>query len=987
MVSTPALKPASNGVGHVSARPAIVAALTLLLIIAVTVVSDWYNMNMTSTSMGLDESSSRRVLYGGQSESYPQYPVLFPVLILLVGVIIYYIFGRFFHHVIPYTAGMFIFGTVMGLVLIYLPENQCTQSFRSWSVIDGHVLMLVFLPGLLFKDAYSLDLHLFKEGFSQCALLAFPGVLTGTVLTASVLIFIINPIMDRGHGYWSDFTLYDQFIHASILGAILSATDPVAVSTLLNEVGAPPRLKTLIAGESLLNDGAAVVFFNIFYNMDLYLTTGGIHGETYNWATGFAYFAKLSLGSAALGIGFGLVLVFFMWTLRQRHNHEENVVQIMATLGFAYLSFYVSESVCKMSGIITVVFCGFTTKAFSHHINSHFAMENFWALLEHILNTIIFALGGLIWGTVIMGKRETYAISIDATEWGLLFLLYLFVLIIRGFILFGFYPIMSRIGLKTNWQETLFMSWGGLRGAVGIALGIVIESAWHNVKPEDLATDYLVGGDLGANLYAQLAQIHFFFAGGIAFLTLVINGTTAGPLIKKLGLTAPTKFREYIVKQYRQSLTLRALDYLLKLLTNPHLAGTDFSIIRAYIPGMEDISAEDLKLALKKYNQTKYSFSQLNIQSMAQFFDADDFTEITELANYYVVDGDNKGDVSMDQNDFEMGADVVDEQPIEEQKDQNDFEMGADVVDEQPIEEQKDQNDFEMGADVADEQPIEEQKNQNDFEMDADVADEQPIEEQKNQNDFEMDADVADEQPIEERKVFIALLRQGYGKLIEDGYIDPRAGALLVFKLKYSLEKTGDYVSRGEPIKDWETFKVKNKLFFEKAFEKSFGKCINGDIQEYNDSAQFVQCAIACIEAHKLAQEAFKAEFGYSSLGKLVLHESNTQIALAKESIEMKNPDDVRKIMAQILCKCLLNKMVQDVHAYHESGLLFQIEAYRMIHSLEHHLHDVNEPNFPYRKEDAINKIKTLSSEKGGKNDDEEVKPLTMKDDVDKDVI
>jgi len=903
MVSTPALKPASNGVGHVSARPAIVAALTLLLIIAVTVVSDWYNMNMTSTSMGLDESSSRRVLYGGQSESYPQYPVLFPVLILLVGVIIYYIFGRFFHHVIPYTAGMFIFGTVMGLVLIYLPENQCTQSFRSWSVIDGHVLMLVFLPGLLFKDAYSLDLHLFKEGFSQCALLAFPGVLTGTVLTASVLIFIINPIMDRGHGYWSDFTLYDQFIHASILGAILSATDPVAVSTLLNEVGAPPRLKTLIAGESLLNDGAAVVFFNIFYNMDLYLTTGGIHGETYNWATGFAYFAKLSLGSAALGIGFGLVLVFFMWTLRQRHNHEENVVQIMATLGFAYLSFYVSESVCKMSGIITVVFCGFTTKAFSHHINSHFAMENFWALLEHILNTIIFALGGLIWGTVIMGKRETYAISIDATEWGLLFLLYLFVLIIRGFILFGFYPIMSRIGLKTNWQETLFMSWGGLRGAVGIALGIVIESAWHNVKPEDLATDYLVGGDLGANLYAQLAQIHFFFAGGIAFLTLVINGTTAGPLIKKLGLTAPTKFREYIVKQYRQSLTLRALDYLLKLLTNPHLAGTDFSIIRAYIPGMEDISAEDLKLALKKYNQTKYSFSQLNIQSMAQFFDADDFTEITELANYYVVDGDNKGDVSMDQNDFEMGADV------------------------------------------------------------------------------------ADEQPIEERKVFIALLRQGYGKLIEDGYIDPRAGALLVFKLKYSLEKTGDYVSRGEPIKDWETFKVKNKLFFEKAFEKSFGKCINGDIQEYNDSAQFVQCAIACIEAHKLAQEAFKAEFGYSSLGKLVLHESNTQIALAKESIEMKNPDDVRKIMAQILCKCLLNKMVQDVHAYHESGLLFQIEAYRMIHSLEHHLHDVNEPNFPYRKEDAINKIKTLSSEKGGKNDDEEVKPLTMKDDVDKDVI
>ena len=89
--------------------------------------------------------------------------------------------------------------------------------------------------------------------------------------------------------------------------------------------------------------------------MDLYTFTGGAAGRTFNWGTGIAYFLKLSLGSAALGISLGLMLVGFLWVLKQRYKyHEENVVQIMSTVGMAYLSFYLSESICGMSGIITV---------------------------------------------------------------------------------------------------------------------------------------------------------------------------------------------------------------------------------------------------------------------------------------------------------------------------------------------------------------------------------------------------------------------------------------------------------------------------------------------------------------------------------------------------------------------------------------------------------------------------------------------------------
>lgn len=225
-----------------------------------------------------------------------------------------------------------------------------------------------------------------------------------------------------------------------VLGSILSATDPVAVSALLNEVGAPPRLRTHVAGESLLNDGAAVVFFNIFYNMDLYKYTGGLRGQSYDLSSGIVYFIKLSLGSAGLGIALGLVLAVCLWVLNHRYSYEENVVQVMTTLAFAYLSFYLSESILHMSGIICVVFCSLVVKGVADStINDQVAMNKFWDLLEHILNTVLFTLGGLIWGTVIVNDRAATSgyQFIEARDWGYLFALYFFLILIRSVLVAG----------------------------------------------------------------------------------------------------------------------------------------------------------------------------------------------------------------------------------------------------------------------------------------------------------------------------------------------------------------------------------------------------------------------------------------------------------------------------------------------------------------------------------------------------------------------
>ena len=125
------------------------------------------------------------------------------------------------------------------------------------------------------------------------------------------------------------------------------------------------------------------------------------------------------------------------------------------------------------AGVIATVACAVTVKALGKaQLNDTKLLDSFWTLLEHILNTILFTLGGVEWG-VVLASKGTF-VDVD---WGYLFLLYVLLTIIRTFSFFLFYPITSRIGLKTNFRETIFQIYGGLRGAVGIALALALDNA------------------------------------------------------------------------------------------------------------------------------------------------------------------------------------------------------------------------------------------------------------------------------------------------------------------------------------------------------------------------------------------------------------------------------------------------------------------------------------------------------------------------------
>lgn len=134
-----------------------------------------------------------------------------------------------------------------------------------------------------------------------------------------------------------------------------------------------------------------------------------------------------------------------------------------------------SDFVWKTSGVIASVSAGIVVKLFGRAlVNDPKLLDDFLSILEHILNTLLFTLGGAVWGYVIASGEQSEIWT--ATEWGYLIVLYLLLNVIRLVQFVSIYPITVRIGLKTNWQETAFQIFGGLRGALGITLAIALDN-------------------------------------------------------------------------------------------------------------------------------------------------------------------------------------------------------------------------------------------------------------------------------------------------------------------------------------------------------------------------------------------------------------------------------------------------------------------------------------------------------------------------------
>lgn len=257
--------------------------------------------------------------------------------------------------------------------------------------------------------------------------------------------------------YQGEFT-----ISAAIMfGAIISATDPVAVVALLKELGASRRLATLIEGESLLNDGTAMVMFAVMLSI--------VKEEETTVPSVILFFCRLSFGGPILGILFGLGMSFWLKRILNDPTLEVNL-----TVFGAYLLFYTAESVLKVSGILALVALGlYMTRSGKTRISSasEHAMHYIWGMIGFVAETIIFMLTGVIVAIQVL-KADTV---IGINDYWKLLVLYLCLHVIRFSIVYSSGWFISLIGYKLDTRQMAVLSYGGLRGAVGLSLALIVK--------------------------------------------------------------------------------------------------------------------------------------------------------------------------------------------------------------------------------------------------------------------------------------------------------------------------------------------------------------------------------------------------------------------------------------------------------------------------------------------------------------------------------
>jgi NhaP-type Na+/H+ or K+/H+ antiporter len=470
----------------------------------------------------------KRVDQDDPDDEHPVYAaMLFPIIAVSIGVAIELLISRVaVVSWLPYTPTLMVLGMCMGFLSAYEPINvkHIHESIRLWERFDGHLLVFVFIPPLVFGEAMALDWHMLKRCIGQCLLLAGPGVMVGTVMMAFFIMY--------GLPYHFSWSL------ALAFGAVLSATDPVAVMALLNSLGASPALSMMIGGESLLNDGSAMVLFHIFF-----ASSFAGDDESYLGMT-----LMLVVGSCVIGVMFGGILMFCLWLTADRLIRIHAVLQVVITLVGSYGCFYFAEGLAGASGILALVTMGSVLSfSFWPLIADPVELRVVWHMVEWLLNTLLFQLVGLIIGFKFMRSNITYVDFLYAV------LTWFVLLVVRFIIVFSFYPALRRMGYGTTWQALIAVSWGGLRGALGLALGLMMES--HLIATGETVLGHAIVLDVAV----------------VAMLSLVINAPTTAPLLRALGLIKTQREKQFALAEVYKRLQDYAYRQFLEIGLPSHL--------------------------------------------------------------------------------------------------------------------------------------------------------------------------------------------------------------------------------------------------------------------------------------------------------------------------------------------------------------------------------------------------------------------------------
>jgi CPA1 family monovalent cation:H+ antiporter len=388
-----------------------------------------------------------------------------------------YINHRFIR--LPNTIGLMIMALLVSLGLALLGPVSFglkADAQRLLANIDfDETLLHGMLSFLLFAGALHVNLADLAKQKWIIGLLATVGVLGSTIGIGFISRWVLGLL-------GTELPLIDCLL----FGALISPTDPIAVLGILKKAGVPESLETKITGESLFNDGVAVVIFLVF----LEIATGTREITT---TSVLGLFAKEALG----GVGFGLIIGWIaFWMLKSIDNYQ---VEVLITLALVTGGFALADEL-HLSGPIAIVVAGLLIGnhgrllAMSDQVRDH--LDNFWELVDEVLNGVLFVLIGL----------EVLALTFSR-EYFIAGVLLIPLLLVTRFISVGGPVLIMRRFREFSPKVVTILTWGGLRGGISVALAL-------SLPP-------------GKNRELILAITYI-----IVVFSIIVQGLTIGKLVK-----------------------------------------------------------------------------------------------------------------------------------------------------------------------------------------------------------------------------------------------------------------------------------------------------------------------------------------------------------------------------------------------------------------------------------------------------------------------
>lgn len=395
-------------------------------------------------------------------------------------------------------------GTAIGAAALFALRDGATGAVADVArafvdvPVSADTFLYVFVPALLFQSSLTVDVRRIIEDAAPIFLLAVIAVLVATAIIGVALVPLAGV----------------SLVACLLLASIVATTDSVAVIGIFREVGAPGRLCRLVEGESLLNDAAAIVTFTVLLEM----VAGGASTGAVRPVVEFLWAFAGGLAVGYLATRLAVVVMGWLRDLR--------LAQVTLTLALPYLVYIIGERGLGVSGVTAAVTSGLAMAAIGPQriqpTDWRFLVD-MWEQLAYWASSLIFVLAALLIPRLLLdvGWHDVLVLAVEIAA----------ALGARALVLWGFLPLLSRLRMsqRVGTSYKVVILWGGLRGAVTLALALAVTE------------NPAITGDVQRFVAVQ--------ATGFVLFTLLVQGLTLRPLIQWLQLDRLSPFDEALRAQ------------------------------------------------------------------------------------------------------------------------------------------------------------------------------------------------------------------------------------------------------------------------------------------------------------------------------------------------------------------------------------------------------------------------------------------------------